>query len=343
MSANTQIEWTDRTWNPVRGCSVVSPGCVNCYAMKFAHRFNGPGKPYEGLTKQTKAGPQWTGQVRLVEDALLEPLKWRKPARVFVNSMSDLFHADVPDEFIVRAFAVMALAPRHTFQILTKRPSRMLEWMTSRGRAADVAIAVFRRFQVLAEADRNAREAVAVWPLPNVWLGVSVEDQQRADERIPLLLQTPAAVRFISAEPLLGPVNLHPWLTGHEQAGTPFDGAPHVGGCVAYTPPLDWVIVGGESGPGARRCDVAWVRSVVRQCREVSVPVFVKQLGSCPTFIAAPVSVTDAERRAWIKDGWTSVVTNHGEYFSKPPRLSDRKGGDPTEWSEDLRVREFPA
>ena len=126
MSALSSIEWTDRTWNPVRGCSVISPGCVNCYAMKQAHRFSGAGKPYDGLTKLTKAGPQWTGVVRPVESALLEPLSWRKPARVFVNSMSDLFHEDVPDEFIDRVFAVMALAPQHTFQILTKRPERML-------------------------------------------------------------------------------------------------------------------------------------------------------------------------------------------------------------------------
>lgn len=174
MSTHSKIEWTDRTWNPIRGCSLVSPGCTNCYAMRQVHRFDHPGGPYEGLTRMTEHGPVWTGKVRVVEEALAEPPSWRKPCRVFVNSMSDLFHEGVPAEFIDRVFAVMQLARRHTFQILTKQPHRM---------------ALHR-------------------PPANVWLGVSVENQATADERIPLLLQTPAAVRFLSVEPLLEAVDL---------------------------------------------------------------------------------------------------------------------------------------
>lgn len=187
MSATSSIEWTatvhpdgtvtpGKTWNPVRGCSIVSPGCVNCYAMKQAHRFSGQGKPYEGLTKLTSAGPQWTGQVRTVDAALLEPLKWRTPARVFVNSMSDLFHEDVPDEFIDRVFAVMALAP-HTFQILTKRPERMCRYMTTGNRRECVERAVERIRPSRPPAHwyhvSDASLTMSVWPLPNVWLGFS--------------------------------------------------------------------------------------------------------------------------------------------------------------------------
>lgn len=280
MSATTSIQWTDKTWNPVRGCSVVSPGCRSCYAMKQAHRFSGPGQPYEGLTKLSgRSGPQWTGQIRLVEDALLEPLRWRKPARVFVNSMSDLFHEGVPDRFLQDVFQVMSATPQHTYQVLTKRPERMRHWI-ARTFTGEVC--------------------------QNVWLGVSVEDQQRADERIPLLLQTPAAVRFVSAEPLLGPLDLAPFFDG---VLTDFSKRDY---------PLHWVIVGGESGPGARPCDVDWVRSIVHQCRASGVPVFVKQLGAKPA-------------------GWWSN--------SLGPRigvLRNRKGGDPAEWPADLRVREWP-
>jgi len=235
MSANSSIEWTEATWNPVRGCDIVSPGCTNCYAMKVAHRFSGAGKPYDGLTKLTKGGPVWTGQVRLVPEALGMPLRWRKPRRIFVNSMSDLFHEDVPDGFITEVWRTMADTPHHTYQILTKRPARMAE---------------------------NLRRALSIGdfiapPLENVWLGVSVEDQRRADERIPLLLLTPAAVRWLSVEPLLGPVDLWPWIAD-----------------------LDWVVVGGESGHGARPMDQDWARSLRDQCNEAAVPFFFKQWGT---------------------------------------------------------------
>lgn len=172
---STKIQWTDETWNPVRGCSLVSAGCANCYAMKQAHRFGGTDKPYEGLTEIGPQGPRWTGKIRLVPEALWEPLHWKTPRRIFVNSMSDLFHKDVPDHFLAQVGEVIQQAQRfgHTFQILTKRPQRMRDYLQKNGRT----------------------------PLHNAWFGVSVEDQATADERIPLLLQTPAATRFISVEP----------------------------------------------------------------------------------------------------------------------------------------------
>ena len=289
MSATSSIEWTDRTWNPVRGCSVVSPGCVNCYAMKQAHRFSGKGKAYEGLTKLTSAGPQWTGKIRLVEEALAEPRRWRKPSRVFVNSMSDLFHESVPFEFVARVMDVIAATPHHTYQILTKRAERMLEF-----------------FGVVATAEGLA-------PPPNMWLGVSVENQATADERVPLLLHTPAAIRFASCEPLLGPLHLADACYAH------MDYESRMTVCDRDLA-LDWVIVGGESGSGARRCDLRWVRDLVRDCRSASVPVFVKQLGARP-------------------DGWWTNelgprMNRHG--------MRDRKGADPSEWPEDLRLREYP-
>ena len=186
MSYKSSIEWCDATWNPIRGCSMVSHGCTNCYAMKVAHRFSGTGMAYDGLTKMTSAGPVWNGKITLVPKLLDQPLRWRRPRKIFVNSMSDLFHENVPDSFIAQVWNVMQNANHHTFQILTKRPERMLSWVGKWFRS---------------------------WPpLPNVWLGVSTEDQATADERIPLLLKTPAAVRWISAEPLLGPIDIRQYL-----------------------------------------------------------------------------------------------------------------------------------
>jgi protein gp37 len=349
MSAATSIQWTDTTWNPVRGCSIVSPGCVNCYAMKQAHRFSGPGKPYHGLTKFTeRSGPQWTGVVRTVEDALLEPLSWRKPARVFVNSMSDLFHEDVPDAFLDKVFAVMALAPQHTFQILTKRAERMRDYLT--------AFDVYERIAYEATVATSANvSGIGLWPLRNCWLGISAEDQQRADERIPLLLQTPAAVRFVSAEPLLGPIDFsHRGKPGGLPIyweGTEADGPlPHYDGLsgqfLGYSTRrgwarysgkgIDWLIVGGESGPGARPMDLEWARSIVQQCKAAGVACFVKQLGSCITGLnldGPPYS--SPPRREGVLVHWTCKDDNT---FG----LGDRKGGDPAEWPEDLRVREWP-
>lgn len=286
-STTTGIEWTDATWNPIRGCSRVSPGCENCYAERVAARFSGDGMPYEGLARIGKNGPRWTGKVRLIQDVLEEPLRWKKPRRVFVNSMSDLFHENLTDTEIGKMFGVMAVARRHTFQVLTKRPNRMQSWFSPRAPI-----------------------------IPNVWLGVSVEDQQRADERIPLLLATPAAVRFVSYEPALGPVDLRPYLYGD------------------VTPHLDWVIVGGESGPGARPFDVAWARDVVAQCRAAGVACFTKQIGSAPT----------ARSEADLSDSvWRALDITEGQvFFPVSWRPRDRKGGNMAEWPEDIRVREFP-
>jgi protein gp37 len=323
--SDTSIQWTDKTWNPVRGCSLVSPGCRSCYAMKQAHRFNGPGLPYEGLTKIVNGKPVWTGEARPVPEKLTEPLSWRKPQRVFVNSMSDLFHKDVPDEFIDRVFAVMKATPRHTYQILTKRPERMLAYMDPNTRGSHLKVSMAcdsspELMRATVEAAKLAAYATddplgyrdrgdfaCVWPLPNVWLGVSVEDQARADERIPLLLQTPAAVRFLSCEPLLEPVNLE----ANRMGIRPWHDEPWVG--------VDWVIVGGESGPGSRPFQVEWGKSIVDQCQAAGVPVFVKQLGSRP--------VTDLG----VKDGSVAFWPQ-----------KDRKGGDPSEWPDGLNVRQFP-
>src|SRR4051812_3638671 len=207
MSGPSNIEWTGFTWNPIAGCTVLTPGCKRCYAMKMAARLEAMGQElYAGLTKPSKAGPVWTGVVRQApEHVLLSPLKRRKPTTYFVNSMSDLFHEDVPDEWIDRIFAVMALSPQHTFQVLTKRAERMRAYLTSCCRdGIDFAM------NEMAPAHWCKRELqdYGDLPLKNVWLGVSAERQQEADERIPQLLQTPAAIRFVSLEPLLGPINL---------------------------------------------------------------------------------------------------------------------------------------
>jgi protein gp37 len=269
MGSKTKIEWTDATWNPFMGCSRVSEGCRHCYAERIAGRFvsarpNGSAV-YDGLTQIVNGHPVWSG---VVKQASLEkrtaPLRWRKPRRVFVDSTSDLFHENAPDEWIDQAFAVMALCPQHTFQILTKRPERMLDYLSD----PLIYIRIHRQAcQIPCPSD--VPQFVAVPPLPNVWLGVSVEHQAAADERIPLLLRTPAAVRFISAEPLLGRVDLHL----PDQEAYPLKMRP-----VAIQR-IHWVICGGESGPGARPMHPDWARSLRDQCRAANVPFFFKQWG----------------------------------------------------------------
>jgi protein gp37 len=268
----------------------------------MAHRFSGPGQPYEGLTQIAKGHPAWTGKVELVEKHLLDPLRWgpvgyecqacgsdhapnacdaglTRPRRIFVNSMSDLFHESVPDGWIDRIFAVMALSPQHTFQVLTKRPERMRTYCSDDAtlgrllRAANgIATLLGGRADGFVTQDPDGLTGVK---LPNVQLGVSVEDQKTADERIPLLLQTPAEVRFISAEPLLGAIRL---ANANEETGKWDDWIDpkesHLGQST-----LDWVIVGGESGPGARPMHPDWVRSLRDQCVAGGVPFFFKQWG----------------------------------------------------------------
>lgn len=343
----TKIAWTDRTWNPLRGCSRVSSGCDHCYAAAVAHRFDKPGLPYEGLSRKGPHGPDWSGKVVLVEKALLEPLSWRKPVRVFVNSMSDLFHPAVQDETIAAIFGVMAACPHLTFQVLTKRPERMREWFTwiacnpvSCGGAANAARGV-RWYAWHHIDDLRVHDPAQpwVWPLPNVWIGVSVEDQTTADERISLLLQTPAAVRFISAEPLLGPIDLEAvplpapgadvyGLRGVAQPLTEKDREPDDWKYwTRRSAKLGWVIVGGESGPKARPCDVAWIRSIVQQCAAADVACFVKQLGARPESVRDHIS-------------YRGTTTKLPDGFYR--HMGDSKGADPAEWPEDLRVQQFP-
>lgn len=228
MAQQSSIEWTDLTWNPVVGCSIASAGCTNCYAMRMAARLEAMGtEKYRGLTRRTKRGAVWTDKVRCDEASVEVPLSWRKPRRVFVNSMSDLFHIDVPIEFVARLWDVMGRMPQHQFQILTKRPERMVEALSS----------------------------IAPLPLPNVWLGTSVEGPLVMD-RIDHLRRVPAAIRFISFEPLIAA------LPELDLQG------------------IDWAIVGGESGPRARPMDEAWAQAIVNQCEEQGVAAFVKQLSS---------------------------------------------------------------
>ena len=287
MSANSAIEWTEATWNPVRGCTKVSPGCKNCYAETFAERWRGiPGHPFEqGF------------DLRLVPEKLDQPLRWKRGRRIFVNSMADLFHEGVPFEYIAAVFGVMAACPQHTFQVLTKRPARMLEFFEWVARRAEHGLAMFpddppewRIHQMLNVAARKlGAEAPShhggEWPLANGHLGVSTEDQETADKRIPLLWQCPAAVRWVSAEPLRGPLDLFMvdddggwgpgWRLTHYQQTTDYGtGVEHgVDAQVA----LDWVVIGAESGPGRRACEVEWIASLVAQCKGVEVPCFVKQ------------------------------------------------------------------
>ena len=244
MGDKTSIEWTDATWNPVRGCSRVSPGCGGpnhqggCYAEKIAARFSDQGHPFHGFAERTEHGGRWTGTLALVDELLDLPLRWKKPRRIFVNSMSDLFHENLKDHEIGAVFEVMRDANWHTFQVLTKRADRMREWVSSRNA-------------------KNWPMWIGKWLLPNVWLGVSVEDQARKD-RIEELRRTSAAIRFLSLEPLLEDL-----------------GELKLGG-------ISLAIIGGESGPNSRPFDLAWPRNIIRQCKAAGTACFMKQLGARP-------------------------------------------------------------
>ncbi|MCK7474056.1 MAG: phage Gp37/Gp68 family protein [Rhodopseudomonas palustris] len=287
----TKIEWVKsadgsrgQTWNPIVGCSVTSPGCTNCYAMNMARRCEAMGTAhYAGTTTVVNSKAVWTGKIAQAPDStLLAPLRRRKPTTYFVNSMGDLFHEAVPDELIDRVFAVMALCPQHTFQVLTKRSARMRQYCSTPDR-----LTIVREQGFVDHGGRvNGRHARDIptektWPLPNVWLGVSAENQRTADERIPDLLATPAAVMFVSAEPLLGPICLTDTVyndqTGYSHQGflrdkCESDDYRH------HSPKLDLVIVGGESGPAARDNDfITNARSLLAQCQAAGVPFFGKQ------------------------------------------------------------------
>lgn len=341
--ADTTIEWATKVWNPTTGCDKVSPGCGKprenapnethsvCYALTLAKRLKGmerariaKGKLDPVAAKyQTDGDPRTSGPgfgIAMHDAALGVPFGWRKPERVFVNSMSDLFHPHVTPQFVGRVWAVMALTPHNTYKVLTKRPQRMprilgvpdwtkhvnagIRWVVDNTNGP-IPAAVFDAAQQWLGSTTYANEVLP--PLPNVWIGASVEDQRRADERISALLATPAALWWLSCEPLLGSVLLcrcdgaayevkrHPFLVNGD---CPLHGATRIG----------WVVAGGESGPGARSMDLAWARSLRDQCTTAGVPPFVKQLGA-----------------AWARD-------NGG-----PP-----KGDDPDFWPMDLRVRKYP-
>ena len=248
MSTASKIEWTETTWNPVTGCDRISSGCDRCYALTLAKRLKAMGsQKYQADGDPRTSGPGFA--VTVHEDTVPEPLRWRKPRVVFVNSMSDLFHARVPDAFIASVFAVMAVTPQHTYQVLTKRPRRMRALLASDAFCSQVGAAV-GALGLGTAADR----APLPWPAPNVWLGTSIENDDytwRAD----CLRQVPAAVRFLSLEPLLGPL---PSLS--------LDG-------------IGWVIAGGESGPGCRPLDLAWVRDIRDRCASQDAAFFFKQVG----------------------------------------------------------------
>lgn len=314
----TKIEWTHlpgykgETWNPVVGCEVVSPGCTNCYAMRDAWRknFNPKTPQYHGLTKKVNGKPVWTGDISAARDStFLKPLRWKKPRCIFVNSMSDLFHENVSVYQVVRVFGVMAMCPEHIFIILTKRPDNMRKFVEREMNLNNIAEAAAR----MVEDGDNAYDYVLSkkgQPLPNVWVGVSAEDQKRADERIPDLLKTPAAKRIVSCEPLLGELNLEPWLewefmakddgeawgcwdceSDYQACDCPKKKAvfiDHVGskdadGCpeslISERVTLNWVLAGGESGPGARPAHPDWFRSLRDQCAAAETPFFFKQWG----------------------------------------------------------------
>lgn len=341
------------------GCSMAkgseTGGCLNCYAARM-HARNLPG--LVGITEKALDLPLHWRPIRVHAERCGKTVlgaqaactcrredRYRtRPRRIFVNSQSDLFHENLPDEAIDRVFAVMALCPQHIFQVLTKRPERMLAYIATLSEARILHDRITGPAIDLMRGDdlRRIDWMLPSWPLPNVWLGVSVEDQKTADARIPLLLQTPAAKRFVSYEPALGPVSFR-WMSAWPEnaphaAMNPSGSTNHLDGLRR----LDWIIVGGESGPSARPFDIAWARRAIQECREAGVACFVKQLGANPQEIAYPRDVTEAEAARWMRDGWTRVVDGDGEQWRKYYRLKDRKGGDMSEWPEDLRVREFP-
>lgn len=270
MADHTKIEWTEATWNPITGCSVVSAGCKNCYAMKLAGTRLQHHPSRAGLTQNTQNGPVWTGEMRFNEQWLKQPLQWKRPRKIFVCAHSDLFHESVPDEWIDRVFAVMALAKQHTFQVLTKRPQRMLDYMNRLGKSAKLLDVAARTIGYTFEFEGVY---LISWPIPNVWIGVTVENQETANERIPLLMQTPAAVRWISAEPLLGAIDLLATPAG--------DIMCRCDGCTKMTPEtrLDWVVCGGESGSNARPMNPSWAQALRDQCKVAGVPFLFKQWG----------------------------------------------------------------
>jgi protein gp37 len=344
MASFTPIEWTDATWNPVVGCSVVSSGCTNCYAMKQANRLldGNPKSPhYAGTTRKVNGNSVWTGKVALApEHILIQPLRWKRPRRIFVNSMGDLFHKNVPDEWIDQIFSIMGHCTQHTFQLLTKRPERMRDyiqrWQPAKSgnpRDPKDCYPFITRDGVDANKRLKREPLYTIWPLPNVWLGVSAENQPTADERIPILLNTPAAKRFVSCEPLLGPVDLE-ILEYDKSLFNSLEGVGlEMNGGQPYQlsgNQLDWVIVGGESGPNARPVHPEWVRSLRDQCLGAKVPFFFKQWGEFATIYDRDVDDPDWHycqdyENASPKGRWLNLAGGHGFHGDRIVRV-DRVG-----------------
>jgi protein gp37 len=340
----TKIEWTHMagyvgaTWNFIIGCLRKSAGCENCYAERQVHR--GLSKQQKGLTKLTKKGPVWNGKFNVAEHRLDEPIRRTKPTMYFVNSLSDLFFEPVPFELIAASFGVMAAAQRHIFQILTKRPERANEffgWLEDqahevRGHHPQWALDDCRLYVVLDAARKRKLIDVAdraailhsglAWPLKNVWLGVSVEDQETADRRVPMLRRLPAEVHWVSQEPQLGPVTYRPDTFEWK----PLSPGPDDDG--KLLPPIRWIVIGGESGPGARPFDLQWARQTIKETEGSMCSVFVKQLG------AKAVDSNTGGNSAMRQAGWQPTT--------EAVELEHRKGGEITEWPEDLRVRDWP-
>lgn len=279
MGDKTGIEYLDATWSPIKGCSHVSLGCTNCWAERQAARFGKPGEHFHGLTQDG----HWTGKTKFYEKELYKPIHWKRPRRIGVCFMGDLFHESVSGEQIARVFAVMAYARQHTFMVLTKRPDRMREFLEWAGHRVCPTEALYDYIED--DIDIDYSKDIVLWPLPNVYVGVSVENQLEAKKRIPALLRCDAALRYVSIEPMLDPIDLThldvdsvgdpDWcqidaLTGrHTDMGRP---------CQDIPVRLDWVIVGGESGPGARLMHPDWARSIMGQCNGAGVSFFMKQM-----------------------------------------------------------------
>ncbi|MGY6246243.1 phage Gp37/Gp68 family protein [Bosea thiooxidans] len=332
MSDGTKIEWTDATWNPITGCSIVSPGCTNCYAMKLAGTRLAHHPSRAGLTRETKAGPVWNGTVRFNEEWLTQPLAWKRPRMVFVCAHGDLFAEQVPDAWINQVLAIMALCPQHTFQILTKRPDRMRLYME--GALPFVWHEAIKAGDKHGARDGNYWGAAHAqdrrsWPLPNIWLGISAEDQARANDRVPELLATPAAIRFVSAEPLIGPINFMSnlggtlWMGGQRGCDSAHQHSGRAGevihGVLHHRDPrlmhhhhddrckrgLDWIIVGGENGP--RPMQAEWAQSIRDQCAAARTAFFFKQWGS-----HIPAGQTMANGKVWSPGCGTRLRATKG-------------------------------
>lgn len=255
MSSKSKIEWTQASWNPLVGCTKVSEGCRNCYAIRFSHRMSTTVPSYFGITKKINGKPEWSDKIRVDRNKLRQPLTWKRARMIFVNSMSDMFHERVDDLNIAEIFAIMATESRHTFQILTKRPQRMATLLTDEPFKKSV--------ETLLHNWGYSLKLDNVWPLRNVWVGASVENGKSAIERVPYLLMTPAAIRWISAEPLLGRIT-------NCSLGVKLRG-------------IQWIVAGGETGPNARPAHPDWFRALRDLCVSSGVPFFFKQWGEWGT------------------------------------------------------------